>query len=208
MFNKLILDNKFNDVYAKISKNSMSANTEAKTTIEEQYNFTIDEQVPVKVITQNDGLVTYQMLIHRTLESTLQFENLVVKTNAIETKAAIIEYNLNQSPIDAADESRAIDINSQIITPLTVGGKFGTFEDWIIILVVMCDNNGSGGTGIPHPAGNNCLTSEHIYTVTIWWSFKRINRTIKYKWFIHRTFTTTFYWHRLWMGKYNSYRSK
>jgi hypothetical protein len=91
-------------------------------------------------------------------------ENIVFTQNADEsydvmtTKYEITTEELEANPIQTPTP---VDFTILRSTNLSTAVKS------IIIYVVMCDNDGSGGYGEDHIAGDNCTSSDHLYTVSI-----------------------------------------
>ena len=91
-FKELSNDKNFIDAFSKIDKNNhLNNNSHARTIMENQYNFTIDDY-PGKVI-ELDSLTSYTFSINNATRSDSIFENLVVNhyVNGT-TKAAIFKY--------------------------------------------------------------------------------------------------------------------
>ena len=70
----------FNEAYRKISKSKTVFNksAEARTALEDQYGFTIVAETPVRIVTDQYGVIYYTLLIEREVKVELVFENLVI----------------------------------------------------------------------------------------------------------------------------------
>ncbi len=64
-FEELLGKSDFNKSFSKVVKKSSVTLQTEKTALEEQNGFTINEDAPIKIITQADSTVIYTMLIER-----------------------------------------------------------------------------------------------------------------------------------------------
>ena len=88
----------FNDALKKVAKQKEALRSEdaARTALEDQYGFTIVTDAPIRIITDENGTVSYTILIEREVKEELVFENLMIKVENEETTAAIFKYNMTE----------------------------------------------------------------------------------------------------------------
>ena len=78
----------------------------------------------VKVITDIDGSIYYNMLIERAVKENLKFENLVIKVKDTVLNALILKYTLSEKATYSEEhDSYAMDVNDTEMTPLPIDGK-------------------------------------------------------------------------------------
>ncbi len=141
----------FNTSIRKLSKGKASkTGTYGKSEIEEQYNFTIYEELPVNV-TETEKVMAYNIAVKSdSLTNANSFENLVINTDKTtnETEIHIVKYNL-LSEITISEHGTP-DFESTIETTPIITNKNGAccFD----YPAVMC----SYGTR-DHLAGQSCL---------------------------------------------------
>lgn len=174
---KLLNNRKFNQVFSKISQKQVSSAQEARSSIIEQYDFTIDNY-PAKVI-ELDSLTSYTFSINNATRTDSVFENLVINhyTDG-SVKAAIFKFFPESDNV----------LNSIIIEEHNSKGFVGTIQVTDIdyessILVqrqstvcvtfrgLLCDYE------YTHPAGERCST-------TYWGSFTTCDTTFEFPDFI------------------------
>ncbi|HLA55971.1 MAG TPA: hypothetical protein VK623_07710 [Flavobacterium sp.] len=92
-FHDLLLLNGFNAAYQKIVQKKEES-VAARTALEDEYNFIIVEDKPVKII-QTDNKTYYNILIRRDSIHAEYFENLVVMLEKINNEDELSAYILN-----------------------------------------------------------------------------------------------------------------
>ncbi|WP_298392624.1 hypothetical protein [Flavobacterium sp.] len=100
-FQELLLNKKFSSAYQKVEKSRISKREglQGRTALEDEYNFTIVEKSPVKILTNDsDGSTTYVMLIERPISENLKFENLILNDKNGILDGRIIKYTLSKEP--------------------------------------------------------------------------------------------------------------
>ena len=160
-FDELIVNNKFRALFEAIpkKKHSFSTALQARTAMEDQYDFTIVD-VPIKVATA-DNLTSYTMLITREDQSNSYFENLVIQEDVDNNKQAVI---LKYKPIEVSEEiahdsfdfTGTIEMQ-KIALNTNSFGYAGT--DVCSVTWTMCNYGGS-----EHVAGPRCT---QVYTKTM-----------------------------------------
>lgn len=143
----------FSDAYQKITNTKNLKRSAARTALEEAYDFDIVATAPVKVVTAEDGTISYTMLIERLEAEELKFENLVIIVDVAEISAIILKHELASPPErDEEQNSYKFEIVKTIPTPLEIDGKEAIFD--CFVTVVWCNNNGHGQwDSEPHQAG-------------------------------------------------------
>lgn len=155
----------FNDAFQKLAKTkSKIANKQsARTALEDQYDFTIVEDEPIKIITDQNGILYYTILIKREGEvDPLKFENLVMKIDDEETTAAIFKYTTSEPAKYLPElETYRMNITDTQSTDLVIDGK--TFmansnNPCFTSMTIMCFQHNSGCTPTePHVATAFCM---------------------------------------------------
>lgn len=166
---ELLNDKKFRKAFDKLPKQKINSSNSilAKTVMEQEYGFTISEEIPASVMS-DDNITSYTFHITRDSIHTDFFENLVVQVDSLEaTTAKIVKYNLN-SPIIASTEhnSHNLDISSVEIEEITYNSTQVNARIWtsdlgngcVRVFVEFC--NWGGHT---HIAGDNC-TESYMWT--------------------------------------------
>ncbi len=132
-FKELMSESFFNTSIRKLSKGKASkTGTYGKSEIEEQYNFTIYEELLVNV-TETEKVMAYNIAIKSdSLTNENSFENLVINTDKItnETEIYIVKYNL--------------------LSEITIS-EHGTpnFESTIEITTIVTNKNGTCCVNLP-----------------------------------------------------------
>ena len=167
-FEELILDTKFKNAYNEISK-SKNLNLNAKTVMENNYNFTISD-LPAKVI-ENGNKISYTFHITRDSDDVGYFENLVVGIDSLnQTTAFIAKYQIDETKTELINNMPFKDVIYQTIifnynttaritpcmqvrisrcngSPYDCGGGICGYD-----YTVSCvDDGGGGGGGIFEP---------------------------------------------------------
>jgi uncharacterized membrane protein YgcG len=160
-FDELIVNIKFRALFEAIpkKKHSFSTALQARTAMEDQYDFTIVD-VPIKVATA-DNLTSYTMLITREDQSNSYFENLVIQEDVDNNKQAVI---LKYKPIEVSEEIAhdSFDFTGTIeMQKIALNtNSFGyTGTDVCTVTWIMCDKYGT-----EHVAGPRCTQT---YTKTM-----------------------------------------
>lgn len=154
----------FNDALKKVSKQKGALRSEdvARTALEDQYGFTIVTDAPIRIITDENGIVSYTILIEREVKEELKFENLMIKVEDEETTAAIFKYTMAEKGTKTpTGDYNVRDIMSSVFTDLNVEGKmfFNSDGDTCFdINVVLCN------LADDRPAG-------HVATAACWYHF-------------------------------------
>jgi len=147
-FKELIKQENFKSSISQIQKKNQEFSkktTFGKTIMEQQYGFTIPDQL-VNVM-QNDTLISYTMLITRDSMAPNEVENLIVQNTSTQTQAHIIKYDSNNLV------SSITPINYNDNTANKSGGNCYTLQAW------ECNYSG-------HTADGVC-THGHWVTFTI-----------------------------------------
>lgn len=154
----------FKNAYQKVakSKSDFGGAEQARTALEEQFGFTIVESSPVRIITDQHGVIFYIMLVERVIKEELVFENLMIRVKDAETAAAIFKYLLSEKGIKTETEEYFFKevVISEIID-LNVEGRmfFSTNSDGdtcITTTQLMCNATWSGEP-YNHLASFNCF---------------------------------------------------
>ena len=153
----------FNEAYRKItkSKSVFNESAEARTALEDQYGFTIVENSPVRITTDENGSVFYTLLIERDVKENLKFENLMIQVKDDETAAAIFKYIMSEKGTKSqTGEYFFKDAVSSEFIDLNVEGKmfFSSNSDGdtcITTTQLMCNATWSGEP-YDHIANYNC----------------------------------------------------
>ena len=162
-FSELLKLPAFSNAYKRVinKKVILSNDLAARTALEDQYGFTIVENKDVKIITDVDGSIYYNMLVERAVKERLKFENLVIKVKDNEVGAVILKYELNEkATYNEVHDTYFVDIKETKAEPLEVDGKmiFIYFSnDCIITTTIMCNQDPNGGFGVAHIADQNCV---------------------------------------------------
>lgn len=139
--------------------------------MEDFYGFTIDSSATIKEIVTG-GNTTYTMKVVKDTLETNKLNNLIVRVDSLNTtKAWIFSYNLLENLAPSVHNSFSINFSSIDIKDINYNtnntsttGKLSA--DCIEGVALMCNNDGSGGTGEPHAAGPICCSQgTHLYTV-------------------------------------------
>lgn len=173
-----LLKNKlFKDSFQKVLKNSISFNSSmnAKTAIEQEYGFTINENSPINVIsTEKATSYTFNIYSGDYFDdySDEYFENLVIQTDSKGiTKAYKFKYNLN-NPVKFIEDDSSLIVDANIdISEINVDPQLSTDSitidigsNCITVEVLYCCNNGHGRVGDVHIAGTNCTNPAFVFT--------------------------------------------
>lgn len=157
----------FNDALKKVAKQKGALRVEdaARTALEDQYGFTIVTDAPIRIITDENGTVSYTILIEREVKEELVFENLMIKVEDEETTAAIFKYTLTEKGEISEDGDYPIKgISNTVFTDLNVEGKMffnangETCFDWYVF---KCDAK----LGYTHTAFATCFNEHTAYPV-------------------------------------------
>jgi hypothetical protein len=144
-FNELMVTKKFNYAYNQIekSKNKATESSVNKTDLENEYNFTIVNTSPIKVITNDEEeQTTYIMLIERTISENLKFENLVINDKNGVLDARIFKYTLSkEGEKNEIHGGFELDIINTEMINLEINGKLGM--PCVVTATLMCDDIGS-----------------------------------------------------------------
>lgn len=171
-FQELLLNKKFNAAYEKVEKSKISkkGDLQGRTALEDEYNFTIVEQSPIKILTnESDGSVTYVMLIERPISENLKFENLILNDKNGILDGRIIKYTLSKYPEkDENHGGEILDIQNTEMTTLEIDGRIGI--PCVMTYTIMCGTLGTtpynNYTGV-HIANWECYTlSDDLFMVT------------------------------------------
>lgn len=159
-FKELMNESVFNSSIRKLSKGKISkTGTYSKSEIEEQYNFTIYEELAVNV-TETEKVLAYNIAIKSdSLTNENSFENLVINTDKVtnETEIHILKYNL-LSEITTSEHGTP-DFESTIETTPLVTNRNGTC--CVNLPVRMCSYEHE------HVAGPNCQNENYLFMVTL-----------------------------------------
>ena len=141
----------FNDALKKVAKQKGALRSEdaARTALEDQYGFTIVTDAPIRIITDENGTVSYTILIEREVKEELVFENLMIKVEDEETAAAIFKYAMTgKGTISEGGEYFFPNVESSTFTDLNVEGRVfynsDTGEACITTSQVMCNATWAG----------------------------------------------------------------
>ena len=129
----------FSNAYQRVinKKVILSNDFAARTALEDQYGFTIIEGKDVKVITDVDGSVYYNMLIERAAKENLKFENLIIKVKDGDVGAVILKYELNQKATYFQEhDSYDFDIKETIMLPLEIEGNSSELRNTVTIVTI------------------------------------------------------------------------
>lgn len=171
-FQELLLNKKFSSAYEKVEKSKFIKREalQGRTSLEDEYNFTIVEQSPVKILTNDsDGSVTYVMLIERPITENLKFENLILYDKNGILDGRIIKYTLSKEPEkDENHGGEILDILNTEMTTLEIDGRYGI--PCVMTYTIMCGTLGTtpynNYTGV-HIANWECYTlSNDLFMVT------------------------------------------
>lgn len=157
---------KFNKIFKRLPKQNMGI-TEARSSIELQYNFTMDA-VHAKVI-ETDSVTSFTLLIKRDTYNSNYFENLILQVNNFtdEQKAFIIKYTPTEIA-NAPNNSFTYKGYAQKTELALSGSKYSTqSQDICTIEVLMCNESWSGGVGSAHPAGSQCRNIAYMFVSRI-----------------------------------------
>ena len=158
----------FNDALQKVAKQKGALRSEdaARTALEDQYGFTIVTDAPIRIITDENGTVSYTILIEREVKEELKFENLMIKVEDEETTAAIFKYTLTEKgEISETGDYPIKGISNTVFTDLNVEGKVfynsngDTCFDWFAF---QCDD-----VDPTHTAYATCFANNTAYPVII-----------------------------------------
>ena len=160
----------FNEAYRKItkSKSVFNESAEARTALEDQYGFTIVENSPVRITTDENGSVFYTLLIERDVKENLKFENLMIQVKDDEIAAAIFKYIMSEKGTKSqTGEYFFKDAVSSEFIDLNVEGKmfFSSNSDGdtcITTTQLMCNATWSGEP-YDHIANYNCWVHAATY---------------------------------------------
>ncbi len=151
-------DNRFTSAFLKIPK-GQKAKKSNRSVMEQDNNFDIVD-TPAKVI-ETDSMISYTVLIRREVPTIDSFENLVITIPKYgqEIKAAIVKYNLKYTTHDSFSLSGTIKATPIIYDPTQINTlEAPCIDSWIL----MCCNDGSGGYGDYHVAGENCTNRNFL----------------------------------------------
>ncbi len=171
-FQELLLNKKFSSAYEKVEKSKVIKREalQGRTSLEDEYNFTIVEQSPVKILTNDsDGSVTYVMLIERPITENLKFENLILYDKNGILDGRIIKYTLSKEPEkDENHGGEILDIINTEMTTLEIDGRYGI--PCVMTYTIMCGTLGTtpynNYTGV-HIANWECYSlSNDLFMVT------------------------------------------
>jgi len=168
-FQELLLNKKFNSAYKKVEKSKISkkGDLQERTQLKDDYNFTIVEQSPVKILTnESDGSVTYVMLIERPISENLKFENLILNDKNGILDGRIIKYTLSKEPEkDELHGGEILDIIDTEMTTLEIEGRIAI--PCVITYTLMCDNTAGGTWSHDHIATQTCIDANiNLYVTT------------------------------------------
>ena len=166
--NSLLQTNHFKNAYQKVEESKISKKKliQGKTTLENEYNFTIVNDSPIKIITDLDiNSTTYIMLIERDTSEYLKFENLILSEENGELEARIMKYTLSKpAEKELVHGGDVIEIIDKDITNLEIDGKLS--RPCTITYTLMCDDT-RGGYSHNHTATSVCIQySNNLYMVT------------------------------------------
>ena len=161
-FSELLKLPAFSNAYKRVinKKVALSNDLAARTALEDQYGFTIVEGKDVKIITDVDGSVYYNMLIERTIKENLKFENLVIKVKDGDVGAVILKYELNEKATFVENhDTYAIDVKESSIQVIEVEGKmmFIPINCWNVVTITC--NNTTAGEAPNHIAHSGCFAA-------------------------------------------------
>lgn len=164
----------FNKAYQKlVKKNAKIGNSAlAKSALEEEHDFTIVPDV-VKIVTSEDGTVSYNMLIEREGLTTSYFENLVLQNDTLNnTDAFLIKYTpsetMNAIPYHDSFSFEGTTEAEQIVTS---GKMFFLPGGCVLITNTLCyylvfDNPDHPEWALPHPPSSQCTSVRDISTTS------------------------------------------
>lgn len=140
----MLLEN-FNTAYEKV-KTEKQKNIFAKSAMEDEFNFTIVEGRDVNIV-EKENYTYYNILIERTVNDSLYFENLVLKISANEDiDAFIAKYNKNNLNATIFQEG---DIELTAIINKVSSICFSVCE-------MLCNDLGGGEYSTPHSPDSGC----------------------------------------------------
>lgn len=144
-FKELLLLESFNKAYEKV-KAEKQRNKTLRTALEDEFNFTIVEGRDVNIV-EKENYTYYNILIERTVNDSLYFENLVLKISANEDMDAFIaKYNKNNLNATIFQEG---DIELTAIINKVSSICFSVCE-------MLCNDLGSGEYSTPHSPDSGC----------------------------------------------------
>ena len=152
----------FNKSYQRLAqkKGKTSNSQEAKTALENEYNFTIVESSPVKVITDTES-TSYVLLIERAVDENLKFENLIINIKNDEMIASILKYTLSEkATYEEQHQSYKINIVETSINVLATESKVSDSPTCIRFTSLMCNAVGNGYK-TDHIADSDCITFQN-----------------------------------------------
>ena len=170
---ELILNKQFNESFRKLQKSNapLTSSENAKTALEDQYGFTITNEI-AKVI-ESDNKISYTFEISRENQSETYFENLVIEIDSVnQSKAILLKYTPSEEitsdftnqvnfkgdvAVDVIDEEENNTENKYIFvtmigslcnTPPDCGGAICGFGSIIVVLYEgQVDAGHGGGSG-------------------------------------------------------------
>lgn len=161
-FGELLLNERFNTAYQKVTKAKTKAKTVAqgKSALEELYGFTIVDAVPSKIITEEgkEG-TTYIMLIERPLKEDLKFENLIMTVTDEKTEAYIMKYTLAEKAVkEEFHDAIAMNITNTEMTNLKLNANTND-GPCLSYYIMMCNDIGAndGTWHHDHEATQFCI---------------------------------------------------
>jgi hypothetical protein len=152
----------FNDSYQRLAhkKVKITNSQEARTALEDEFNFTIVESSPVKVITDSIS-TSYVLLIERAIDENLKFENLVINIKDDEMIVFIQKYSLAEKAVYLEEfETYNMDVIDTETNVLVNESKFSC----IITATPYC-NDTSGGQAAGHAVGDNCTIAGYYFDI-------------------------------------------
>jgi hypothetical protein len=162
-FLQLMDDKTFRTAFKKITKIEPNFNNQSRTALEEIYGFRIIPNVNAKVIIEQDGTKTYNILIEKGVKENLKFKNLIIREKQQITEAWIKEYTLSQAPVKIEQhDSYHLEIISENLEPLVVDGITSKCE---AVIDFHCTNTGGGGWSSDHEITDACTDDNFIYCI-------------------------------------------
>lgn len=161
----------FNKAYQKlVKKNAKIGNSAlAKSALEEEYDFTIVPDV-IKIITSEDGTVSYNMLIEREGLTTSYFENLVLQNDTLNnTDAFLLKYTPSETMTAIPyHDSFSFEGTSEAEQIVTSGKIFFLPGGCVLITNTLCYFlvPGDPEFSLPHPPSSRCTIPSNISTTT------------------------------------------
>ena len=163
----------FSPVYSKIVKeeSSFSNNTLFRTMIPTDNGYILISDSKVKV-SEFSGITSYTFPIKNISLDSLSFQNLIVnKFPGQEFRYYIATYTPTEESEEThfGEESFEGEKNIVEITieegyfPITSQQRSGGYSPCNLTVLKWCDNDGSGGYGATHPAGENCTSHNHTW---------------------------------------------